>query len=818
MLLGLAAVYAAGRFPLPTHSGELTVPGLSGPVEIARDAWGVPHIYASNPHDLFFAQGYTHAQDRWWQMEFSRHLSQGRLTELIGEPGLPGDLRVRALGLQRAAAREIGLYEEETLSYLEAFAAGVNAYTQTRPPRQLALEYSVLQAAGLDLAVAPWTPTDTLVYAKYISLSLSSNYNVEQDMSQFLEQFGGDMTADFFPDYPFGLKPTILSSDELDALLPAGRADSSTPPKALPLPGGRVDTLLPPQHPGIGSNNWVVDGRFTTSGLPLLANDPHLGISLPSIWYEVGLHCRPVTDRCPFDVSGFTFIPFPGVALGHNRQIAWGATVAGPDVQDLYRLRVDPNEPFRYEWDGGQRPMSAHDERFVFADGRETITFRMRETHLGPVINDYPFEPGDDRPGGLNREPLVLRWTALEPGTFFQAIFDLNRADDWESFRAALASWDFGSMNFVYADVAGNIGYQMPGRIPIRAAGHDGLTPAAGWSSAYEWQGLIPYELLPRIYNPEDGYIVTANQNIVPPEYWNRLARRLGENQHYNFHEKWFVYGYRAERIEELLLHGAPHTVDSLAAMQMDARLLSAAEMMPYLAALEVDGDELRGARESLLAWDGQLARESGPAALYMQFWRRLLENLFDDQLTPLDLPPASDMHMWAVSRLLAEPSSRWWDDIRTPDQIETRDDILLRALRLAYDDLVRLQGSDPARWRWGDLHTATFVSQPLGSLPLFDRLVNRGPVPVDGGSNVVNATGSIGPWGDDYFAVFGLPSMRMVVDLSDLDRSISMNTTGQSGHPLSRHYDDMIEPWRDGEFKQMNGPAVENLTLFPQE
>jgi penicillin amidase len=822
LVLACAVVALAGgvyavRAPLPRHEGELTAAGLSAPVEIVRDEWGVPHIYAETAQDLFFAQGYTQAQDRWWQMEFSRRLSQGRLTELVGEPGLPEDLWIRALGLRRAAQQEIALYDDETLGYLQAFANGVNAYTQTRPSRQLAVEYTALQAAGLEMTVPLWTPVDTLVYGKFISLGLSANYGVEQDMSLFYEQFGPEMTADFFPDFPFGQKPIVLDAAELDELVAEGVRQTAAP-LAAPFPGGHAQIPLPPQPPGIGSNNWVVDGRYTTSGMPLLANDPHLGISMPSIWYEVGLHCRPVGDACPFDVTGFTFVPFPGVLLGHNQHIAWGATVAGPDVQDLYRLRVDAAAPFRYEWDGRYRQMDVHDELFTFADGREPLRLTMRASHLGPVIDDYPFDAASGEPGELSEEPLALRWTALDPGTFFQAIFGLNKATNWEEFRAALSHWDFGAMNMVYADTAGNIGYQMPGQVPIRAAGHDGLTPAPGWSSEYEWQGMIPYDLLPRLFNPEDGYIVTANQNIVPPEYWNRLARQLGDGAHYNFHEKWFVYGYRAQRIEELLLAGAPHTVGSFAAMQMDNKLISAEEMAPYLAELEPGAAELTAVRDWLLEWDYQLERESGRAAFYMQFWRILLTNLYDDNLAAYDLPPASDMHMWAATLLLAEPENPWWDDVRTPNRVETRDEILSLSLEQAYSEMEREQGEDRDAWRWGEMHTATFVSQPLGSLPVLNRLVNRGPVAVDGGSNVVNATGGAGPHGDDFFAVNGLPSMRMVVDLSDLSNSVSMNTTGQSGHPFSPHYDDMIDPWREGEMKPMGMAGGETLRLVPVE
>jgi penicillin G amidase len=818
------AITLAVRAPLPTHDGELVVSGLRAPVEIIRDASGVPHIYAANSYDLFFAQGYTHAQDRWWQMEFARHMSQGRLTELVGEATLASDLQVRAWGLRRVAEQELQQTDAETGAFLQAFADGVNAYLTARKPGELALAYTALSVAGMKLDVAPWTPVDTLAYGRFISFYLSANYGIEQSVPALLEAVGPEMVADFFPPYPYGEKPTILLAGDFPG--PAS-GERQSPASATTIEPFTPDTnLLPGPSPGIGSNNWVVSGAHTASGSPLLANDPHLMIDLPSIWYEIGLHCEPFGPDCPFDVTGFTFTPFPGVALGHNQAIAWGATVAGPDVQDLYRLRVNPDDPFQYEWNGAWRDMTLLEETFAFAGGAPPQTFRFRLTHLGPVISDFVPDAATGEPGAHNDDdPLALRWTALDAEPFFRAIFGLNRATGWESFRDALRAWNFGSMNFVYADVEGNIGYQMPGRVPIRTEGHTGLTPAPGWTDAYEWQGFIPYDLLPSLYNPERGYIVTANQTIVPPAYWDYLAEELGPGYEYNFQPVWFVFGYRAERITELLLETNRHTLATFQAIQADNKLISAREMQPYLAALDLAGDErLAAARDWLLAWDCQLDAASPQAAFYGLFWKHLSANLFDDELEAHGLMPSGAFAMWPATRLLADPENAWWDDVRTGGPPETRDQILTRALVLAYEEAVSIWGSDRETWRWGDLSTVTFVSLPLGQSGIgpLERLVNRGPYPVSGGSNTVSGNGwSENP--DDYFAISGLASMRMIVDLGDLTRSVSMHTTGQSGHPGSAHYDHLIPAWQQVEYhpmlwsrEQVEDAAAQRLLLLP--
>jgi penicillin amidase len=802
-------------------------------VEILRDEWGVPHIYARNMHDLFFAQGFTQAQDRWWQMEFWRHTGSGRIGELVGkgDDTLLADIFIRSIGWRRVAEREVKLYDEEILAQLQAFADGVNAYIMGRDPGDLALEYGILGLIGIDFKIEPWTPADSLVFGKIMAWGLGFRGNEERLRATLYESIGAEMTDLWMtPPWPFGKKPTIVQPEDLpitEARLATWFDNTALLHEVETLTTGN---LLPDMSwlfghgSGIGSNNWVVSGNMTESGMPLLANDPHLGIEIPSIWYQIGLHLQPASGESLFNVTGFTFAATPGVVIGHNNYIAWGVTNVDPDVHDLYRIRTNPDNPLQYEWNGEWRDMTLHEETIFFGDNEEPITILVRETHLGPIINDNRLDKETGEVLGFNNEdPLAVRWTALDPGTLSMAIVKLNKATSWEEFRSALRYWDVPGQNFVFADVAGNIGYQATGRIPFRAPGHSGLLPVPGWTDEFEWQGFIPFDLLPYVFNPERGYIITANQAVVPLEYYDWLAQQLGvkPNQVIINHE--WDYGYRGQRIVDMMKDMAPHTVASFRAMLGDNKLISAKELMPYLAALQFDDVEMTETRDWLLEWDYRLDRDSPGAALYVQFWARLMDNLFNDQLGDETRARGDSREMWATFLLMEQPNNVWWDDIRTGDMVETRDDILVRSFTEGYVNTVAALGANLNDWRWGDLHTSYFVSTPLGmsGIGLIERMVNRGPFPTDGGSATVNNTG----WDIDDLTVRHLPSMRMIIDLGDLSQSVAIHTTGQSGHPFSEHYDDMIDAWLNMEYnpmlwtrEQVEASAVKRLILSPKD
>jgi penicillin G amidase len=826
--------------PLPKQSGEITLvsntsgaqaaSGLGDQVEIIRDNWGIPHIYANTSHDLFFGQGYAQAQDRWWQMEFWRHIGAGRIEELTGkrESVLGQDVFIRMIGWYRAAERDIAeVYDEETLSMLQAFADGVNSYISSRDKSELAFQYNLLGVTGVNIDVKPWTMADSVVWVKVMAWDLSDKLD---DLTRS-ERMGavGDLYADFETEWPYGDKPTVFQPEDFP-LTETSLASTKPSSGIVGLDTQLAGNVAPDvafafgEGEGLGSNSWVVSGEHTESGKPLLANDPHLGIQMPSIWYEIGLHCQPVSDECPYEVRGYALAAFPGVVIGHNANIAWGFTNVGPDVNDLYQIKVNPENPLQYEWDGEWRDMTVHDETINFGDGEASITIQVRETHLGPIVNDQTISDDGELQGFNNENPLAYRWTALDPSQTLKAIFLLNKASNWEEFREGASYFNVPAQTMLYADIEGNIGLQIPGAIPVRAAGHDGLLPVDGSTSEYEWKGFIEFDDLPRVLNPERGYIATANQAIAPLEYYEQLRGKLGgefgEDSIYEFDQDW-DYGYRGQRIVELIEATDQHSIASFQAMQGDNKSISATEIVPFLAEIDFGDAKYNDARDWLLTWDYTLNMDSQQAGLYGYFWSRLMDNLYDDQLGETGEASGGSTEQWATFRLMEMPDNAWWDDSRSADVTETRDDILIRSFQEAFDQITTDRGADRAGWEWGKIHTAVFSSDPLGQSGIdpVENIVNRGPVRVSGGTGTVNATN----WNtaDGDFSVTSLSSKRTIYDLSDLSNSVNMHTTGQSGHPYSPHYADMIDSWRTIQYhpmlwtrEQVEANAVSTLVL----
>jgi penicillin G amidase len=811
--------------PLPQLAGEITInaasadagaqaaSGLEAQVEIIRDTWGIPHIYASTPHDLFFAQGYVQAQDRWWQMEFWRHIGAGRIEELTGkrESVFGQDVFIRMVGWYRAAERDVAeVYDAETLKLLQAFADGVNNYISSRDKSQLALQYNLLGVTGVDIEVKPWTIADSVVWVKVMAWDLSDKLD-DLTRSEVAGNISEAMLNDYQIAWPYGEKPTVIQPEDLpitDSTLTASNDSAGIVGLNTQL-GGNVSPDIAfafGKGEGIGSNSWVVDGEHSVTGKPILANDPHLGIQMPSIWYEVGLHCQPVTDECPYDVRGYALSAIPGVVLGHNANIAWGFTNVGPDVNDLYTIKVNPENPLQYEWDGEWRDMTVHDEIINFGNGKPAVTIQVRETHLGPIINDHDIGEDGELQGFNNENPMAYRWTALDPSETLHAIFLLDTATNWEEFREAASLFNVPSQTLLYADTEGNIGLQIPGTIPVRAAGHNGLLPVDGSTSDYEWKGFVPFDDLPRVFNPERGYIATANQAIVPLEYYEQLKEKLsgefGEDSIYDFDQDW-DYGYRGQRIVELLEATDKHSIDSFETIQADTKSISAEEIMPFLAELDFGDAKYNDARDWLAGWNFQFDMDSPQAGLYGYFWTSLMHNLYDDQLGEALQADGSSMNMWGTFQLMDAPNNEWWDD-STTDVTETRDEIIIRSFKEAFDKISADHGTDREKWLWGSIHTATFVSDPLGQSGIgpIENLVNRGPVAVGGSGSTIRSTS----WNtaEGTYGVNSLSSMRTIYDLGDLANSVNMHTTGQSGHPFSPHYGDMIDPWRNVEYKPM--------------
>lgn len=810
---GAAAVLTVRR-PFPTSDGTITLDGLQAEVNVARDADGVPHIYAENEHDLYFAQGYVHAQDRFWQMEFWRHTGQGRLAEILGEDLVESDTFIRTIGWNRIAQTHLDYYEREAPEYmalLEAYSAGVNAYLQEHGGA-FSLNQTILELVQEPWEIEPWEPIDTISWGVVMSWDLGGNWSGELQRARLNKSLGEATTTLLFPPFPEEDRPVIAPTDQLinrEALPEEEGQEEEEAGGEGAVDWQRVNTTVAGTVPelglsggsgSVGSNSWAVSGEHTESGMPLLANDPHLGIQMPSIWYENGLHGPE------HNVVGFSFAGVPGVILGHNDDIAWGATNVGPDVQDLYIEKINPNNPNQYEFQGEWQEMEVIEE-VIKVNGGEDVVIEVRQTRHGPIINDVIDDQSD---------PLAFRWTVQERSRVFQAFMDLNKARDFEDFRQAARLFDAPAQNLLYADVDGNIGYQIPGRIPVRAQGR-GLVPVPGWTGEYEWEGYVPFEELPALFNPDAGYIVTANNAVVDEEYPHFISF-------------YWADGDRAQRIvdmiEEATAGGNKVDKEDFARIQMDSYSLLAEDYVKLLEGLSSDDSRVQGAIERLRGWDLQMRRDSVPAALFAVFQRELAEAMLADELGQVRedyLNNSGGAQRVFFHQVAGQPQARWWDDVNTPQE-ETREEIVLQALQASVEWLEENVGGGMESWTWGKLHTATFVSNPLGQSgnTVLESVVNRGPFAVDGSTSAVNANS----WSwDEVAAVRGHPSMRMVVDLGALDESRTVHPTGQSGHPFHAHYDDLIELWQNGEYHPMwfsqeavAEATVDQLILQPAE
>jgi penicillin G amidase len=818
------------RRPLPETSGELRVPGLDAPVEVIRDAHGVPQVYADSLSDLMLAQGYVHAQERFFEMDIRRHATAGRLAELFGEKALESDKLVRTMGWRRVAERELALIEPQTRQALESYADGVNAYLDSRDPSELAVEYTMLRLGGLEYAPEDWTPVDSLAWLKAMAWDLRGNMTDEIARALAAVNHTDEEVARLYPPYDAAARPPIVARGAVvdgvfDQEATGGTRNPERPPPAYGRMGGKeaalatvadaIDRLpeLVGRGDGIGSNSWVVGPERSATGAPLLANDPHLGTSLPGVWMQMGLHCRTVSPECPLEVSGFTFSGVPGVMIGHNADIAWGFTNLGPDVTDLYLERVrDVTWRYDKEW----RPMAVRTET-IEVRGAEDVELRIRETAHGPLLSDVMGQlatvganaaRGDRPDEGM---AVSLAWTALEPSATADAVLGLNLARNWEEFREAAADFAVPAQNMVYADREGHIGYQAPGLIPIRQSGNDGSTPAEGWRPENDWTGdYVPFEGLPYAFDPPEGFVVAANQAVI------------GRDYPYHLTDDW-DHGYRARRIRSRLDADQQWTVAEMVALQNDDLNPMARVLVPHLLDVEDLGSRYyHDGQELLRDWDFRQPADSAAAAYFNAVWRALLRLTFHDELRESLWPEGGQRWFAAVTGLLEDPTSTWWDDRTTDDEAETRDDVLRQAMRDARDDLTSRVALNPDDWTWGGLHQLDLRTSTLGQsgIGLLEWIENREDYEVGGSSSAVQATSWNAALG---YEVTASPSMRMVVSLADLDESRWISMTGVSGHPGSSHYVDQTGIWVDG--KTLPWPfgraAVEEaeedtLTLLP--
>ncbi|MEE6295727.1 penicillin acylase family protein [Georgenia wangjunii] len=812
------------RRPLPDVSGSSTVPVLAGEVEVLRDARGIPQIYADTDVDLFRAQGYVHAQDRFFEMDYRRHVTAGRLSELVGEneDAVAADSVIRTFGWRRVAEQEWDLLAEESRTFLEAYTEGVNAYLDTHEASELGMEYTVLGLTTTLEDVEAWNPIDSLAWLKAMAWDLAANYDEELGRATALRPLAGEVerVAQLYPSYPYDLNAPILPQGAAPAPAAADEAEHSL---AVPDEGAldalesALDALtatprLLGEGDGIGSNSFVVSGEHTDTGAPLLANDPHLGISAPGIWYQVGLHCREMSAACTFDVAGFSFAGMPGVVIGHNADLAWGLTNLGADVVDFYLERV--YDDGTYLRDGERVPLDRRTET-IRVNGAEDVALGVASTGHGPVVSgvlpataaagNTPVPDGSP-PSGFGGYAVSMAWTALTPGRTGDALFAINRAADAADIAAAAALFDVPAQNIVFATTDGDIGYQAPGRIPVRQdvpgspVPSDGSWPRPGWDSAFDWVGYVAPEAMPRGLNPEEGFVVAANQAVLPAGQGPFLT---GD----------FDAGYRSQRIRELLTAdieaGTAIDVERMNAIMLDDANAFAAALVPVLLQVPVDDPFVGEALELFEDWgaDGYPQHgDSAAAAYFAAVWANLLHLTFADELPVSMAPDGGSRWLDVIRPLLESPNSPWWDDRTTVNLVESRDEMLSQALTAARDQLTNSLGKEPEDWEWSRMHKVAPRHPVLGGDGVPEALTwltNPDPIGVGGGSAVVNATGwDAGAFVDgrpDYEVTSGA-SMRMVVDLADLDSSVWVSFTGNSGHPASPHYTDQLEPWARGE------------------
>lgn len=726
--------------------GTLKLPGLRQPVTVIRDRWGVAHIYAQNQHDLFFAQGFVAAQDRLFQMELWKRSGQGRLAEVLGPSALFRDINARLLRYRGDMAAEYQSYSPDTRAILQAFTDGINAYISRRLAPGgpgLPLEF---QLAGFK--PEPWRPEDCL--NRMAAFSMTGNAFAELAHAQAVAAVGAEGASKLFD---FDPKVTLAPAPGLDL--------SGLSPGLLRNLVGSDTRIEFPTYYIEGSNDWTVSGKLTATGKAMLANDPHRVLAIPSLRYMVHLVAPG------WDVIGAGEPGLPGVALGHNQQIAWGFTIFGSDQQDLYVEQLNPKDPLQYRTESGWERMRVEREVFKVRGGPD-VSVELEFTRHGPVLWR------DDR------RALALRWVGTEPGTAgYLSSLAVDRAQNWEQFTRAMDRWKVPSENIVYADREGNIGEYSVGLSPIRKNWR-GLLPVPG-VGGYEWSGFVPLSELPHSYNPAKGFVATANNKMIP------------DNYPYNIGFEWYAR-YRIQRITEVIEQarrtGHKLTLEDFEHLQNDDVSIPARELVRLLR--QVAGERPPAAQRMLLSWDGALDRDSAAAVLYELYLQELTRAVVRRIAPPTLNWLVEDWGPYQVLSVLSRPAA----DVFGSDPVKERNRMIKECLQAAVEKLTKLEGTDPAKWSWGQLHIMQF-RHSLDSAPVAAALTDPKPVSRFGDGETVGASGY---YGSSYEQVEGA-SYREILDLSDWDRSVAVNAPGQSGQPGSPHYSDLIPMWSEGRY-----------------
>ncbi|TDL80690.1 penicillin acylase family protein [Peribacillus frigoritolerans] len=752
---------------LPQLNGEVNVRGLTDAAQVTRDKNGVPHIMAQSDKDLYIAQGYVQAQDRLFQMDLSRRQASGMLSEVVGEATVEKDKFFRTLGLRRAAEASYPEYDESSKDAMQWFADGVNAFMKdAKEQGTLPLEFSLL-----NYEPAEWTPIDSLTIGKYMAFDLGGHWSGQAFRYWALDTFPKEKAYDLFPSYPKDAPEILSAYEEVNMNMEKSFASA----------------IIPPEFNG--SNNWVVSGEKSESGKPLLADDPHLSLATPSIWYQMHLQSGSM------NVSGVIFAGVPGIILGHNDYIAWGVTNTGPDVQDLYIEKRNPDNPRQFlyndKWEDAKvfkEPIAVKDEKI--------IDYEVIETRHGPIMSEFAFDKKQDT-------ALAMKWTALMPSTEFQAVLSMNKAKDWDEFEQALEDFHVPTQNFVFAGADGTIAYKANGKIPIRKKG-DGMIPVPGWTDEYEWEGFIPYDELPRAVNPEEGFVATANNKVIDDSYPYHISHHWAQP-------------YRYMRIKEVLETEDKLTLNDMKKLQMDQRNLYAEEFLPAILKRisAADLNESEKASAKLLAkWNMEDDKEMGAPLLFHLLMKEIPVTLFEDAV-PKEMDALFEGKQGIVDELLRRAfngnESEWISDKGGLDKV------LLISFGNVVASLQEEYGDNPEDWKWGDYHQLYF-GHPLSSAsPVLKWLFNNEkPQPV-GGSQITVAAANYNPEG----IVNHGASWRFVIDAADMTKGHHIVGPGQSGHVKSDWYQDQIADWMNGTYHLTDLDAVqkeESLTLLPEK
>lgn len=741
----------------PVINGELSVGGLQQEVEVLRDRWGIPHIYAQNAHDVFFAQGFIHAQERLFQMELNRRTAQGTLSEVFGELALETDRATRTFGFNRLGRIDWANADDEMKAVIVAYCEGVNAYLNWMGGK-LPVEFKLL-----GFRPKPWQPEDTTAFARVMMWQLSHAWHSEIVRLQIQEKVGAEHLADLEIHYPEKSPITLPNGIEFNRLGEDGRIVSAEGPFL---------------KRGQGSNSWVIGRGKSDDGHTYLFNDMHLALSIPGLWYQVHL------NGGDYHVTGVSLPGAPGVLVGHNEHIAWGMTLAFIDCEDLYLEQMDPLDETKYLFRGEWIQAEVIPETIPVKGKTEPHIEKVLVTRHGPIISDVVGQPNIR---------LAVRSMALRPGKSLSAWLALDRAREWDDFVLAMRQIEAPQLNVCYADVHGNIGYWMTGRTPIRAQG-DGRLPVPGWHGEYEWVGEVPFEQMPHALNPEQGFVVHTNNKIVTDDYPYYLGNV-------------WMNGSRARRITEVIQSKEKLSREELCRLHVDYKSLPAKELAEKLQRFSMESRKAQQIQSLLNGWDGDLSPESRAGCVYevarMALVRNLLEPALGKDLTEQYLgkafsPVLMTLHEFfghditLVLRMLDQPEN-WW-----VEQAGGLQKWVEKSLVQAAEWLEKELGADSSGWKWGRIHGAVFP-HPLGLQKPLDQAYNRGPFPIGGDADTPCQTAyqPHQPYHNNAWA----PSFRQVVDLDDLTRSLTIAPPGQSGHVKDRHYDDLIQPWLEGQY-----------------